>query len=168
MTRNEVLTLDRMPSTGAAFLTAATTSFRRPKAAPQLPSLSVKLGGVDIDQQRLSAYRQICGFEAGNGLPICYPQVMAAAMHIHLMTRKGFPMPLLGLVHVANVIEQDQELPADGRYDISVRTGDSRDARLGLEFDLMTPIILLLNTMRFTTQHGGLHLHQVQLYMLKQ
>ena len=138
MTRNEVLTLDRMPSTGAAFLTAATTSFRRPKAAPQLPSLSVKLGGVDIDQQRLSAYRQICGFEAGNGLPICYPQVMAAAMHIHLMTRKGFPMPLLGLVHVANVIEQDQELAADGKYDINVRTGESRDARLGLEFDLIT------------------------------
>ena len=130
--------LDRMPAAGPAYFQAALSGMRRPAGTPKIPDLELKVAGVEIDAKRLQAYNQLCGFEDDGKLPITFPQVMAASLHIQLMSQKQFPLPLLGLVHVFNRIEQDQALPAAGRYDVSVRTGEAREARLGLEFDLIT------------------------------
>lgn len=138
MNAHQTLVLDRMPAAGPAFFNAAMSGFRRPKGMPSLPALELKVGKVAVDTTRLSAYNQLCGFEDNGLLPITFPQVMAASMHIQLMSQKAFPLPLLGLVHVANRIEQNAPLSAGGEYDVSVRTGEAREARLGLEFDLIT------------------------------
>ena len=138
MNAHQTLVLDRMPAAGPAFFNAAMSGFRRPKGTPKLPALELKVGKVAVDNARLSAYNQLCGFEDNGVLPITFPQVMAASMHIQLMSQKAFPLPLLGLVHVANRIEQNAPLSAGAEYDVSVRTGEAREARLGLEFDLIT------------------------------
>ncbi len=129
----------QMPSAEALYMKAATTLFKRPKGKPALPALSSRVEGLTVDPAHLAAYRKVCGFgEDGEQLPITFPHVMAGALHLQMMTAKAFPLPLLGLVHIRNRIEQDHALAADQRYDVQVTLGESRDVRQGLEFDLQT------------------------------
>ncbi len=132
-------TSPQMPSAETLYLKAATTLFKRPKGKPALPALSSRVEGLAVDPAHLVAYREVCGFaEGGDQLPITFPHVMAGALHLQMMTAKAFPLPLLGLVHIRNRIEQDRALAADQRYDVQVTLGESRDVRQGLEFDLQT------------------------------
>lgn len=132
------VTLAQMPSAGALYLKAATTAFKRPKGTPVLPAIELRVDQVVMDPQHLAEYRSICGFVEGGALPITFPHVVAGALHLQVMTSRAFPVPLLGLVHIRNHIEQAQPLSADARYDVVVSLGEAREVRQGLEFDLLT------------------------------
>lgn len=134
---DKVILLNRLPGAGAAYRGAISTARRKPATTAELPPTVCRVNAVPIDAGKLAAYRKVCGF-SGNKLPITYPQVMAAPLHVHLMSRPGFPFPLLGLVHVGNRIEQDAPLDPDQAYDITVRPGSTRIVRAGIEFELLT------------------------------
>ncbi len=130
--------LAQMPSAEALYLRAATTVFRRPKGRPTLPTPAVRVENVGVDARHLSAYREVCGFADSEILPITFPHVMAGALHLQLMTRSEFPLPMLGLVHIRNSIQQSRGLRADELFSVNARIGEARDVRQGLEFDLLT------------------------------
>jgi acyl dehydratase len=130
--------LAQIPDAQRLYLRAATTLTRKPRGKPQLPPLAVRVAGVSADAAHLAEYAQVCGFERLEQLPITFPHVMAGALHLHLMTQKSFPFPLLGLVHIRNEIRQAQPLIAEARFDLAVRIGDAREVRQGIEFDLLT------------------------------
>lgn len=132
------LTLTQMPSATLGMLKAAATFTRKPRGAIQLPTLESTLGTLAIDPGHLKAYREICGFADNGKLPITYPQVIAASMHIHLMGQPQFPLPLLGLVHLRNTIVQSQPLSPDERYGVKVAIGEGRQTDKGFDFDLLT------------------------------
>jgi acyl dehydratase len=129
-------TLARMPSAEGLYLKAATTILRKPKGKPKLPSLGIEVKGVRVSGEQLAEYRKVCGFADSHHLPITFPHVMAAALHLQLMTDPKFPLPLLGLVHVRNQIRQQRGLGSGESYDFDVRIGESREVRQGLEFDI--------------------------------
>ncbi len=130
--------LNQIPDAQKLMLKAAGTLMRRPKGRPALPELAVQVGDVGADAKHLAAYAEVCGFQAIEQLPITFPHVMAGALHLHLMTQKSFPFPMLGLVHIRNDIRQVRPLGANERFDLHVRIGESRDVRQGIEFDLQT------------------------------
>jgi hypothetical protein len=130
--------LAQIPDAQKLYLRAATTLTRRPRGRPALPPLAVRVAGVSADPAHLADYAQVCGFERLERLPITFTHVMAGALHLHLMTQKSFPFPLLGLVHIRNEIRQAQPLAADARFDLAVRIGEAREVRQGIEFDLLT------------------------------
>lgn len=131
-------TLSQIPDAQRLYLKAATTLTRRPKGRPTLPALEVQVKDVGADTRHLAEYREVCGFAGGETLPITFPHVMAGALHLHLLTQKPFPFPLLGLVHIRNDIRQTRALRADERFDLFVRIGESREVRQGIEFDMLT------------------------------
>ncbi|WP_028006997.1 MaoC family dehydratase [Solimonas flava] len=133
-------TLARLPSAEGLYLKAATTVLRRPKGKPRIPQYGVQVKGVRVSAQQLSDYRQVCGFADSHTLPITFPHVMAAALHLHLMTQPQFPLPLLGLVHVRNRIEQLRGLGTGESYDFDVRLAEAREVRQGLEFDIVSSV----------------------------
>ncbi|SEQ61068.1 MaoC like domain-containing protein [Solimonas aquatica] len=133
-------TLAQLPSAEGLFLKAAATALRRPKGKLQLPQLSVQVRDVAVSATQLAEYREVCGFAAGEQLPITFPHVMAAGLHMHLMVQRQFPLPLLGLVHLRNHISQRRGLGADERFDFDVRLGESRQVRQGLEFDVLSEV----------------------------
>jgi acyl dehydratase len=59
---------------------------------------------VPPDPDAVAAYARACGFRVGAALPGTYPHVLAFALQVELMARRSFPLPLPGLVHVANAI----------------------------------------------------------------
>lgn len=130
--------LNQIPDAQKLMLKAAGTLMRRPKGRPALPELAVEVRDVAVDAGHLAAYAEVCGFQQTEQLPITFPHVMAGALHLHLMTQKSFPFPMLGLVHIRNDIRQQRPLGAGERFDLHVRIGESRDVRQGIEFDIQT------------------------------
>jgi hypothetical protein len=134
------LTLEKMPATGANYLKAAMSLGRKAEGALTIPSLSATLPSLAIDQAQLAAYRDICGFAESDTLPILFPQVIAAAIQMHLLNQPGFPIPLIGLVHLRNKVEQQRPLRADESFAVTVRIDGegSQQTDKGLEFGIVT------------------------------
>jgi acyl dehydratase len=74
-------------------------------------------------------------------MAMTYPQVVAAPLHMHVMTQANFPLPLVGLVHLRNRITQKAPLHVGVPYDVSVQIGESRRTKLGIEVDLLTTFL---------------------------
>ncbi|MGB0218629.1 MAG: MaoC/PaaZ C-terminal domain-containing protein [Sinimarinibacterium flocculans] len=130
--------LPRIPDAGRLYLKAAGTLTKKPRGEPALPPLEVRVEDVGVDAGHLADYAAICGFDEIEHLPITFPHVMAGALHLHLLTQKRFPFPLLGLVHIRNDIRQHRPLTADTRFSLGARIGEARAVRQGIEFDVMT------------------------------
>jgi hypothetical protein len=134
------LTLEKMPATGANYLKAALSLSRKVEGTVAIPSLSATLPELRVDPSQLAAYRDICGFAESDSLPVTFPQVIAAAMQMHLLNQPGFPIPLIGLVHLRNSIEQQRPLKTDEAFAVNVRIDGegSKQSDKGLEFDIVT------------------------------
>ncbi|HUP91211.1 MAG TPA: MaoC family dehydratase [Solimonas sp.] len=131
--------LQQMPSPLSLYTKAVTTRRPKPKGLPNLPPLEVEMAGLGIDAGLLARYRAICGFpEGGETLPLTFPQVLAAPLHMYLMTQPQFPLPIVGLVHLRNHIEQVRPLRADESLGVKVRLGEAREVKQGIEFDFTT------------------------------
>ncbi|MEK6805341.1 MAG: MaoC/PaaZ C-terminal domain-containing protein [Pseudomonadota bacterium] len=131
-------TLKEMPNPNREYFGALGTLRRKPGKEITIPALEVCVTGVRAKPENLAAYREVCGFADGDSLPITYPHVLAAPLHIRLMTGRQFPLPMLGLVHLRNKITQTRELAVDETFDVRVHTGVGRQTSKGLEFDFMT------------------------------
>ncbi len=129
--------LAALPSTAPLFWKAALSARRKPGDAPEIPRNSVLLKNFVLSGDHIAAYNKVCSLPEGT-LAITYPQVVAAPLHIHVMTQPNFPLPLVGLVHLRNVITQHAHLSAGTPYDVRVQIGESRRSALGMEVDLLT------------------------------
>jgi acyl dehydratase len=116
---------------------ALLATLRRRAAADELPDVPVTRDGVTVDRAHLSAYDRVCGFRLGDTLPATYPHVLAFPLAVALMTRPDFPLPLVGLVHVANRIELYRPLRADEAFDLAVRAEDLRPHERGRQLDVV-------------------------------
>ena len=96
---------------------AAGSLRRRPR---ELSDRVLERSGVTVDRERLAAYDRVCGFRVGDRLPATYPHVLAFPLAMELMAAGDFPFPALGLVHVANAIEQLRPLDAAEPLDLRV------------------------------------------------
>jgi acyl dehydratase len=64
--------------------------------------------------------------------------VLGFDLAMGLMTRRDFPFPVVGLVHIANRISQHRQLTADDSLELSVHAADLRDHPRGRQFDVVT------------------------------
>lgn len=131
-------TLPNLPGAGGLYAKAATTFSRKPGRNIRIPRIEVSVAAVQASASRLDAYRSVCGFEAGEQLPITFPQVQAGSLHLWLMLRPEFPLPLMGLVHLRNRFELLGPMPVDGAYDIRAVLLEGRRTHQGFEIDILT------------------------------
>jgi len=108
----------------------------RPSTLPTGTSTSV----LKVDFEHLMGYQQVCGFRKSDVLPVTYPHVLGFDLAMGLMTRPDFPFPVIGLVHVANRIEQRRQLTAADRLAVEVRADDLREHPRGRQFDMVTTV----------------------------
>lgn len=73
-----------------------------------------------IDRDRVAAYDRVCGFDFSDVLPATYPHMLAFPLHLSLMTAGTFPVPAIGLVHIANRIVQHRPIRASERLSLRV------------------------------------------------
>ncbi|MBC3377432.1 acyl dehydratase [Pseudomonas sp. SWRI92] len=124
------------PSMSGLYAKAAT---RRKITGTTLPDVGLRQM-IQVDQQRLAAYRKVCGFAESGLLPPTYPHVLAFALQMQLLTDRDFPFPLLGLIHLSNRIRVLRPMGGVGQVRASVNVENLQAHAKGAVFDLVTRI----------------------------
>jgi hypothetical protein len=88
----------------------------------------------------LERYRRVCGFPESPYLPISFPHVLAAGLHLKMLLSPVFPIRLPGLVHTWHEIEQEGPIPADASLHIESWIDGVEFSGRGAEFCLHTVI----------------------------
>jgi acyl dehydratase len=108
-----------------------------PGGGGDLPDHALELTGTEIDADRLADYAHVCGFSLGDVVPAAYPHVLGFPLAMCLMTERSFPFSLLGLVHIANRIEQRAGIPIDSRPAFRTWAENLRPHHRGRAVDLV-------------------------------
>lgn len=138
--RTRHLSLSRPPSLAAAYLRGIVD--RRPRNVPEgriVPVIETSLTGLSADPERVAAFRRVCGLPPGDGLPLTYPHVMAAGMHLRMLLDPAFPVRLAGVVHVWHRVHRHAPVPSDA-LDFRCSLGDHAVTAIGDEFRLRTEV----------------------------
>ncbi|GAB2605836.1 MaoC/PaaZ C-terminal domain-containing protein [Streptomyces capparidis] len=106
----------------------------------ELPRTALVLPGVEVDPAHVAAYARVCGFPRAGALPPTYPHLLAFPVSLALMTGPGFPLPLLGLVHVANRIVTHRPVDPAERLTVVVRALGPRPHPRGTAFDVAAEV----------------------------
>jgi acyl dehydratase len=123
---------------GSLYRRAVAGAVRGARGRPaQLRDVELSWSGVRVDRDHLRRYARVCQFRLAETLPPTYPHVLAFPLALALMTRRDFPFPLVGLVHLANTIEQVRPLRASEVLDLSVRAENLRAHDRGRVVDLL-------------------------------
>jgi acyl dehydratase len=97
---------------------------------------------VAVDRAHLARYDRVCGFRLRDELPPTYPHILAFPVLMALMARPSFPLPLLGLVHIANRIELLRPIVPDDRLTFRVRAEDLRPHDRGTQVDVVATALV--------------------------
>ncbi|GAA1896819.1 MaoC/PaaZ C-terminal domain-containing protein [Lapillicoccus jejuensis] len=132
-----VLTYGRSPDLPALFAKAVVTGRFGGGA---VPPTTAQRRGVAVDLDHLVDYAHLLGFTVGSALPVTYPHVLAFPLQVALMARRDFPFPLVGLVHVENVVTWTRPLAPTEPLDLAVSAGNLRPHRRGRLVDLVAEV----------------------------
>ena len=126
--------LDTAPSLLPLYARAAVTGPLH--RGDSLPDSVYTLAEQPIDPAHLAEYQRVCGFPVTDVLPATYLHILAFPLSVALMTERGFPFPLVGMVHVANSITVARPVRVDEQVSFEVRAADLRPHPAGRQFDL--------------------------------
>jgi acyl dehydratase len=95
---------------------------------------------VRADADRLTAYQHLVGEPGTDVLPAGFVHVMAFPVATALMVREDFPLPLLGMVHLANRVEQRRPLRFGEELHVVVHAERMAAHRAGVSVDLVVDV----------------------------
>ncbi|PZS20190.1 MAG: hypothetical protein DLM57_02205 [Pseudonocardiales bacterium] len=123
------------PSLAPLYARAALTG--RLHRGDTLPDSVYALTDQVIRLDHLAAYQRVCGFRVTDEVPATYLHVLAFPVSVALMLERGFPFPLVGLVHVANAITVIRPVRCGESVSFRVRAADLRTHPAGRQLDVV-------------------------------
>jgi len=102
----------------------------------------LRLADQPIDAERLGRYQRLCGFRVSDVLPPTYLHLLTFPLGLELMTRPGFPFPVLGLIHVENEISQHRPVRAHERVTVRTWAANLRPRVSGRVIDLVSEALV--------------------------
>ena len=117
----EARTLERSPRILPIYARAAAATVVRRGSGDVPTDLALELPDVAVDPRHVAAYTKVCGFRLRDELPATYLHVVVFPLHLALMSDGRFPFGAVGLIHVANRIEQHRPVRLDERLAVTVR-----------------------------------------------
>ena len=91
-----------------------------------------------VAPDHVGEYSRVCGFTVRDVAPATYPHVLAFPLHMKLLTDPSFPLPAIGMVHIANRIEQRRPISVGETLSLSVRATQLEPHPKGKTFKLLT------------------------------
>ncbi|MCM1014619.1 MULTISPECIES: MaoC/PaaZ C-terminal domain-containing protein [Micromonospora] len=131
--------LDGLPASGALYRRAllGVVPGVGGRRGADVPGLELAVGGVSVDQRHLADYDRVCGFRLTDRLPATYLHVLGFPLSLRLMTSPGFPIPLTGVVHVANRITVRRPVEVGERVDFHTYAENLRPHERGRQLDVV-------------------------------
>ena len=108
------------------------------KSGQSIPRIDVRQNNIRIDMNKLRRYREVCGFELSDQLPLTFPHILAFPLHMEAMVHETFPLKSIGLVHLRNEIRELKPLNAQMTLNCHVWIEGQREIDAGIEFDINT------------------------------
>lgn len=121
----------------SARLAVATRTGRAPRVLPDVACLAA---GIRADADHLTAYQHLLGESASDVLPAGFVHVLAFPVATALMVRPDFPLPLVGMVHLANRVTQLRPVSLDDSLDVRAWAQNLAPHRLGTQVELVTEV----------------------------
>lgn len=135
--------LDEIPSLGALYAQALgrmAQAVMSTRQATSLPQVRYAVDGIRADAEQLSAYQGLLGESGTDELPAGYVHVLAFPLAMAVMARPDFPLPLLGMVHLANRVEQREPLQLGDVLSVRAWPENLRLHRSGTQVDLVVEV----------------------------
>jgi acyl dehydratase len=93
---------------------------------------------VTVSRDDLRAYAEVCGFRLSDAAPPTWLHLPAFPLAMDLMTSGDFPFAVMGLVHIANRIEQRRPVVAGETVELRVHAEGLADHERGRQFDIVS------------------------------
>ncbi|MGO1562648.1 MAG: MaoC/PaaZ C-terminal domain-containing protein [Actinomycetaceae bacterium] len=134
----ETLDLGSVPPLGQTYRTVMARSARAVLSAPSggLPARALTATVTPDDVAHLAAYQRLVGARVGDELPAGYVHVLGFPLAMALMARADFPLAPLGMVHVANRIEQVRPVRLGEEVGLTAWAHGAREHRRGTTVEL--------------------------------
>lgn len=144
MSLQQPVILAEMPSLSKLYVNAAAQAARRRLLGAHdsavLPAESHEVRGVTVGVENLTAYQHLIGETASDVLPAGFIHATAFPLAMSVMNRDDFPLPLLGMIHLRNSVEQRAPLVFTDVLDITARVDNLRGHRAGTQVDVVTQV----------------------------
>lgn len=144
MTLPQTVILPEMPSLSKLYVNAAAQAARRRLLGAHdtatLPAEGHEVRGVKVDVENLTAYQHLIGETASDVLPAGFIHALAFPLAMSVLNRDDFPLPLLGMIHVRNSIEQRSPLVFTDLLDATARVENLRGHRAGTQVDVVAEV----------------------------
>jgi acyl dehydratase len=92
---------------------------------------------VSVHRSALARYQRVCGFDVSDVVPSSYLHVLAFPLAVAVMSDRDFPLPMVGMLHAANVMRQTRPVSVGEQLDLTVTAEDLRPHRVGRQVDLV-------------------------------
>ncbi|MGK3648643.1 MaoC family dehydratase [Pseudarthrobacter enclensis] len=136
--------LGEMPSLSKLYVNAAAQAARHRLLgsgnAAVLPEEGHQVRGVTVDVANLTAYQHLLGETASDVLPAGFVHALAFPLAMSVMNRDDFPLPLLGMIHLRNRVEQRVPLVFTQPLDITAHVENLQGHRSGTQVDVVAEV----------------------------
>ncbi len=156
--RGTITTVPELPGLATLYARAITTAGRiaaerhLPGTRERelvLPDTTLRIAGVPTDGpehvRRLTEYQRLVHEPGSDVLPAGYLHILGFPLATALMVRDDFPLPLPGLVHVANSAEVRHPVRLGDRLTVLANAANLRPHRRGAQLDLIVEISIERN-----------------------
>ncbi len=134
------LVYERTPSMGLGYLRALSAGGRKIPPGGTIAPIEATSWKIQPDPDQVATYRRVCKIPISQHVPLSYPHVLAVPLQMAVVTCRQFPLPTLGLVHMGQSITRHRHIAPDEILRMHVLVDGHREARSGVEFDLLTRI----------------------------
>ncbi|OFI38017.1 hypothetical protein BIU82_05805 [Arthrobacter sp. SW1] len=140
----ETVLLPEAPALSMLYLNAAATAARRRFSGTRpdgaLPAARHELRDVTADVDKLTAFQHLLGESAGDHLPAGFIHALAFPVAMSVLNRDDFPLPLLGMIHLENHVEQYRAVHFSEAMAITAWVENLRGHRAGSLVDLVAEV----------------------------
>ncbi len=144
MTNSEPVVLGELPSLSKLYVNAAAMAARRrvlgTHTGTALPDSVHEVRGARADVANLTAYQHLIGETASDVLPAGFIHALTFPLAMSVMNREDFPLPLLGMIHLSNTVEQYAPVRFTEALDLRAGVEDLRGHRAGTQFDVVAEV----------------------------
>jgi acyl dehydratase len=105
-----------------------------------VPEVVAERRRLRVEPSAVADYAHLCGFGLGAHPPMTWPHLLGFPLQAAVMSRRDFPVSMVGLVHVENRITWTRPLEYGESLDVVVHAADLRAHRRGRLVDLVAEV----------------------------
>ncbi|MHA7238771.1 MaoC/PaaZ C-terminal domain-containing protein [Arthrobacter sp. TMS1-12-1] len=140
----EEVTLPGVPALPALYRQAVALAVRRRMrraATPAgVPAVQHRVDGVRVDLGALTRFQEVLGSAARDTVPSAYVHTLAFPVAMSVLARPDFPLPLLGMVHLSNEVQQERQIDSAETLDVVARAEHLRPHAAGTQVDVVIEV----------------------------